>query len=107
MEKRKASQDAEVAAKTITQRASSSSIPARQGEIDGGFRAFVACARAWLACGVVQFIKGAWDTGERQALARFPDQLAWHTMGEGFTWETQDRAGTWQRRRPLGPKPRS
>jgi len=43
-------------------------------------------------CGVVQFIKGAWDTGERRALARFPDQLSWHTMGEGFTWETQDRA---------------
>ena len=43
-------------------------------------------------CGVVQFIKGVWDTGERRALARFPDLLAWHTMGEGFTWETQDRA---------------
>ena len=42
--------------------------------------------------GVVQFIKGAWHTGERDALARFGEQVAWHTMGEGFTWETQDRA---------------
>ena len=43
-------------------------------------------------CGVVQFIKGAWDTGERRALLRFSDLVSWHTMGEGFTWETQDRA---------------
>ena len=42
--------------------------------------------------GVVQFIKGAWKTGERTALERFGDQVEWHTMGEGFTWETQDRA---------------
>jgi cob(I)alamin adenosyltransferase len=41
--------------------------------------------------GVVQFIKGAWHTGERTALERFPDLVTWHTMGEGFTWETQDR----------------
>ena len=40
--------------------------------------------------GVVQFIKGAWQTGEKEALERFGDQVAWHTMGEGFTWETQD-----------------
>ena len=42
--------------------------------------------------GVVQFIKGAWHTAERDALAAFGDQVSWHTMGEGFTWETQDRA---------------
>ena len=40
--------------------------------------------------GVVQFIKGAWHTAERDALAKFGDQVSWHTMGEGFTWETQD-----------------
>ena len=42
--------------------------------------------------GVVQFIKGAWATGERVAIERFGDQVEWRTMGEGFTWETQDRA---------------
>jgi cob(I)alamin adenosyltransferase len=40
--------------------------------------------------GVVQFIKGAWHTAERDALAKFGEQVSWHTMGEGFTWETQD-----------------
>ncbi len=40
---------------------------------------------------VVQFIKGKWLTGERQFFDRFPDELVWHTMGEGFTWDTQDR----------------
>ena len=42
--------------------------------------------------GVVQFIKGAWDTGERSVLEGFGDLVRWHTLGEGFTWETQDRA---------------
>ncbi len=42
--------------------------------------------------GVVQFIKGAWSTGERTAIERFAAQVEWRTMGEGFTWETQDRA---------------
>jgi cob(I)alamin adenosyltransferase len=42
--------------------------------------------------GIVQFVKGKWQTGERQALERFGDQVTIHTMGEGFTWETQDRA---------------
>ena len=40
---------------------------------------------------VVQFIKGKWVTGERQFFDRFPDELTWHTMGEGFTWDTQDK----------------
>jgi cob(I)alamin adenosyltransferase len=42
--------------------------------------------------GVVQFIKGAWHSAERDALAKFGDQVSWHSMGEGFTWETQDLA---------------
>ena len=42
--------------------------------------------------GVVQFVKGAWETGERAVLARFPDLVTCRAMGEGFTWETQDRA---------------
>ena len=42
--------------------------------------------------GVVQFVKGKWQTGERAVLERFPDRVTIRTMGEGFTWETQDRA---------------
>ena len=53
----------------------------------------VARALGWgYRVGVVQFIKGKWITGERQFFARFPDQLVWRVMGEGFTWDTQDRA---------------
>ena len=43
-------------------------------------------------CAVVQFIKGAWNTGERSVLEGFGDLVRWHTLGEGFTWETQDKA---------------
>jgi len=44
-----------------------------------------------LKVGVVQFVKGRRETGERQILERFPDQITVKVMGEGFTWETQDR----------------
>ena len=42
--------------------------------------------------GIVQYVKGKWETGERAVLELFPDQVTIRTMGEGFTWETQDRA---------------
>ena len=92
MEKRKAAQDAEVASKTIIQKGL---LIVHTGKGKGkSTAAFGLLLRAlghdW-PCGVVQFVKGAWDTGERRALARFSDLLSWHTMGEGFTWETQDR----------------
>ncbi len=41
--------------------------------------------------GIVQFVKGVWETGERVVLDRFPDQCVIKAMGEGFSWETQDR----------------
>jgi cob(I)alamin adenosyltransferase len=93
MEKRKAAQDAEVAAKTITQKGLLIVHTGKgKGKSTAAFGLLLrALGHGW-PCGVVQFIKGAWDTGERRALARFPDQLSWYTMGEGFTWETQDRA---------------
>jgi cob(I)alamin adenosyltransferase len=42
--------------------------------------------------GIVQFVKGKWESGERAAFAKFGDQVTIHAHGEGFTWETQDRA---------------
>ncbi len=42
--------------------------------------------------GVVQFVKGAWETGEKPVFDRFPDLIEFKPMGEGFTWDTQDRA---------------
>jgi len=51
----------------------------------------VARALGWgNRAGVVQFIKGKWVTGERQFFDKFPDQVHWFTMGDGFTWNTQD-----------------
>jgi cob(I)alamin adenosyltransferase len=53
----------------------------------------IARALGWgFEIGVVQFIKGKWKTGEKEFFRRFPDQVRFHVMGEGFTWETQDRA---------------
>jgi cob(I)alamin adenosyltransferase len=50
------------------------------------------CIAHGMPCAVVQFIKGAWDTGERRLLeGNFGDLCQFHAMGEGFTWETQDR----------------
>ena len=40
---------------------------------------------------IIQFIKGGWTTGEEQALKFFSSNVSWHALGEGFTWETQDR----------------
>jgi cob(I)alamin adenosyltransferase len=50
------------------------------------------CLGHGMRVGVVQFVKGAWGTGERTVLARFPDLVTCRAMGEGFTWDTQDRA---------------
>ena len=93
MEKRKAAQDAEVAAKTIVQKGLLIVHTGKgKGKSTAAFGLLLrALGHEW-PCGVVQFIKGAWETGECRALLRFSDLVSWHTMGEGFTWETQDRA---------------
>jgi cob(I)alamin adenosyltransferase len=92
MAHRKAVQDAEVASKTILEKGL---LIVHTGPGKGkSTAAFGLVLRAlghgWKV-GVVQFVKGAWETGERRILERF-DGVSWHTMGEGFTWETQDRA---------------
>jgi cob(I)alamin adenosyltransferase len=93
MEKRKAAQDTEVAAKTITQKGLLIVHTGKgKGKSTAAFGLLLRALGYHWRCGVVQFIKGAWDTGERRALSRFSDLLSWHTLGEGFTWETQDRA---------------
>ena len=63
-----------------------------KGKSSSAFGVIVRALGWGQSVGVVQFIKGNWKTGERQFFERFPDQVAWHTMGEGFTWNTQDRA---------------
>ena len=49
------------------------------------------CIGHGMRVGIVQFVKGVWHTGERDVLARFPELVTVHAMGEGFTWDTQDR----------------
>jgi len=92
MAKRKAVQDAEVAAKPIEAKGLLivHTGPGKGKSTAAFGLALRALGRGWRV-GIVQFIKGAWATGERTAFERFGDQIAWHTMGEGFTWDTQDR----------------
>src|SRR5690242_6897940 len=63
-----------------------------KGKSTAAFGMVMRCLGHGMRVGIVQFIKGAWDTGERHALERFPDLVTCRAMGEGFTWDTQDRA---------------
>lgn len=94
MEKRKAAQDAEVAGKTIARKGLLMvHTGAGKGKSTAAFGLVLRALGHGFRVGVVQFGKGAWDTGERRILERLGDGLlSWHTLGEGFTWETQDRA---------------
>ena len=90
MAKRKAVQDAEVAEKKIEKGLLIVHTGAGKGKSTAAFGLALRMLGRGKRIGVVQFIKGAWHSAERDALARFGDQVSWHTMGEGFTWETQD-----------------
>ncbi len=92
MEKRKAVQDAEVASKNIEKGLLLVHTGPGKGKSTAAFGLALRCLGHGWKIGVVQFIKGAWDTGERPALEKFGAQVQWHSMGEGFTWETQDKA---------------
>ncbi|MFN4158020.1 MAG: cob(I)yrinic acid a,c-diamide adenosyltransferase [Gemmobacter sp.] len=66
---------------------------AGKGKSSSGFGMILRCIAHQMPCAVVQFIKGAWDTGERRLIeGHFAGLCQFHAMGEGFTWETQDRA---------------
>ena len=66
---------------------------AGKGKSSSGFGMILRCIAHGMPCAVVQFIKGAWDTGERRLIeGHFAGLCQFYAMGEGFTWETQDRA---------------
>ena len=90
MAKRKAVQDAEVAEKTLEKGLLIVHTGPGKGKSTAAFGLALRMLGNNRRVGVVQFIKGAWSTGEQPALAVFGDRVVWHTMGEGFTWETQD-----------------
>jgi cob(I)alamin adenosyltransferase len=92
MVKRKAVQDAEVAGKNIEKGLLIVHTGPGKGKSTAAFGLALRMLGHRRKVGVVQFIKGAWQSGERDALAAFGELVVWHTMGEGFTWETQDLA---------------
>lgn len=63
-----------------------------KGKSTAAFGMVLRCLGHGKKVGVVQYIKGKWDTGERTILEKFPDLIEIKALGEGFTWETQDRA---------------
>ncbi|KAA8607813.1 cobinamide adenolsyltransferase [Salipiger aestuarii] len=64
-----------------------------KGKSSSGFGMILRCIGHGMPCAVVQFIKGTWITGEAEMLrTRFADECRFFVSGEGFTWETQDRA---------------
>ena len=62
-----------------------------KGKSSSAFGMALRCVGHGFKVGVIQFIKGAWDTAERRVFEGFPDQVTFKAMGEGFTWETQDK----------------
>jgi cob(I)alamin adenosyltransferase len=84
-----------------------------KGKSSAGFGMIMRCIAHDMPCAVVQFIKGAWDTGERRLIEQhFPHLCQFYAMGEGFTWETQDRArdiaaarAGWERAKDMIRKP--
>ena len=92
MAKRKAVQDAEVAEKKIEKGLLIVNTGPGKGKSTAAFGLALRMLGHGRRVGVVQFVKGAWHTGEKDALEKFGDLMTWYTMGEGFTWETQDLA---------------
>jgi cob(I)alamin adenosyltransferase len=90
MANRKAVQDAEVAEKTVEKGLLMVHTGSGKGKSTAAFGLALRMLGTNRRVGIVQFIKGGWSTGEQPALAVFGDRVVWHTMGEGFTWETQD-----------------
>jgi cob(I)alamin adenosyltransferase len=93
MAKKKAARDRIMASKSGDKGLIIVHTGAGKGKSSSAFGMILRCVAHGFPCAVVQFIKGAWDTGERRLLTgHFGDLCQFHAMGEGFTWETQDRA---------------
>ena len=91
MKKKKAARDKIIATKTIEKGLVIVHTGKGKGKSTAAFGMVFRSIGNGMRVGVVQFVKGRWGTGERKVLEAFPDQIELATMGEGFTWETQDR----------------
>ena len=112
MAKRKALQDAESTARTIEKGLLIVHTGPGKGKSTAAFGLALRMLGHGRRVGVVQFIKGAWDTGERAVLEGFAPLVTWQSLGEGFTWNTQDKARdiatcrrAWDRSRELLREP--
>ena len=90
--KRKAVRDRILATKTVEKGLLIVHTGKGKGKSTAAFGLAVRAIGNGMKVGVVQYVKGKWRTGERGVLEKFPEQVEIRTMGEGFTWETQDRA---------------
>jgi cob(I)alamin adenosyltransferase len=91
MARRKAARDRVLATKTEERGLLIVHTGAGKGKTTAAFGMVLRCIGHGMRVGVVQFVKGAWGTGERDVLAKFPELVTCRAMGEGFTWDTQDR----------------
>ena len=91
MRKKKAARDKIIATKTIEKGLLIVHTGKGKGKSTAAFGMVFRALGHGFRVGIVQFVKGVWQTGERVVLEKFPDQVTMKAMGEGFTWETQDR----------------
>ena len=109
MAKKKAARDKIMATKTDKKGLIIVHTGKGKGKSSAAFGMIFRCIAHDMKCAVVQFIKGGMSTGERDLiLGKFQDICAFHTMGEGFTWETQDKsrdtemaAAAWEKAKEL------
>ena len=92
MAKKKASRDRLMAKKTGARGLLIVHTGSGKGKSTAAFGMALRCVGHGMKVGIIQFIKGAWDTAERRILEGLGDLVTFRAMGEGFTWETQDRA---------------
>jgi cob(I)alamin adenosyltransferase len=90
MAKKKAARDKIVAGKTEERGLLVVHTGKGKGKTTAAMGMAVRCIGHGMKVGIVQFVKGVWETGERRVLERFPDLCVMRAMGEGFTWDTQD-----------------
>jgi cob(I)alamin adenosyltransferase len=91
MAKKKAARDKILATKTIEKGLLIVHTGKGKGKSTAAMGLAVRAIGNGMKVGIVQFVKGVWETGERVVLDKFPDLCVIRAMGEGFTWETQDR----------------
>ncbi|MEV8520297.1 cob(I)yrinic acid a,c-diamide adenosyltransferase [Dyella marensis] len=92
MQRKKALVDRKIARATVDRGVLVVNTGNGKGKSSSGFGMLARSLGHGFHCGVVQFIKGSFSTGEEAFFRRFPEQVDYHVMGEGFTWETQDKA---------------